>query len=183
MTNRLSRHAPKNAETLRSLCDFPMNGLSRPRPKAARLRLLRSEMRRTFTSIGRDHRWDLTLSDRVPLELTVDSGVGRNHLDLSGLDLSALRVDSGVGETIVTLPARGGYRASFDSGVGATRILIPDGVAVSIVVDTGIGAVNVDGAFERSGDRYRTPGFEQARDQVELTVDGGVGAITIEQIR
>lgn len=146
---------------------------------------LRSEAVRSFGfgMFGRDQRWDLTLSDRVPLELFVDSGVGRSELDLRGLELSGIRVDSGVGEIVVTLPDTGGYRGSFDSGVGATHIRIPAGVAASIEVDTGVGAVEVNGDFVRSGDRYQTPGFDGARERVELSVDGGVGAITIEQIR
>ena len=35
------QRATKNAETLRSLCDFTMNGLSRSRPKAAQGELKR----------------------------------------------------------------------------------------------------------------------------------------------
>jgi hypothetical protein len=144
---------------------------------------LRSEMERVFTNFGRDHRWDLTVSDRVPVELNVDSGVGRSRLDLRGLELTGLHVNGGVGEVVVTLPETGGYSASFDLGVGATRIRIPEGVAASIRIDNGIGSVNVNGDFVRSGERYQTPGFDQARDRVEMTVDGGIGAITVEQIR
>lgn len=146
---------------------------------------LRSETERPFgfgVFAGERH-WDLTLSDRVPLELIVESGVGRSELDLRGLELRALRVDSGVGDLLVTLPASGGYHGSFDSGVGSSHIRIPAGVAAAIEIDSGVGGIEVRGDFVHSGDRYHTPDFEQARERIELRIDSGVGSVVIEQIR
>ena len=115
---------------------------------------LRSENDRAFSGFNRSQRrWELELNDQVPLDLTLDSGVGRNLLDLRGLTLTSLRIDGGVGEVSVTLPETGGYSGRFNLGVGATTIRIPEGVAAAIQVDTGIGVVNVRGDFVRAGDR------------------------------
>ena len=145
---------------------------------------LRSENDRAFSGFNRSQRrWELELNDQVPLDLTLDSGVGRNQFDLRGLTLTSLRIDGGVGEVSVTLPETGGYSGRLNLGVGATTIRIPEGVAAAIQVDTGIGAVNVRGDFVRAGDRYLSPDFETATERIELDVDGGVGAITVEAIR
>jgi hypothetical protein len=137
------------------------------------------------SSWGGQWNWSLSLSPEVPIDLSVRAGVGRSEFDLRDLTLSGLDFDGGVGEAIFDLPAHGGYRGSLDLGVGATRVRIPAGVEAQLVVRAGIGRVSVAGTFDRDGDRYTTPGFAAAAasDRLELTINGGVGAITVERGR
>jgi hypothetical protein len=129
--------------------------------------------------------WQLSLSPVVPIDLAVRAGVGRSELDLRALTLLGLDFDGGVGEAIFHLPARGGYEGSLDLGVGATTVRIPAGVEAALVVRAGIGRVSVQGAFDRDGDRYTTPGFASASaaERIELTINGGVGAVTVHRAR
>jgi hypothetical protein len=130
-------------------------------------------------------RWTLSLTREVPIALRVQSGVGRTTLDLRDGSLSALVFGAGVGETIVTLPASGGYGGEFDLGVGATTIRLPEAVEARITVRTGLGRANVAGTFSRAGDVYTTPGYDAAAPgaRVDLRVQGGVGAVTIQRVR
>lgn len=129
--------------------------------------------------------WSLSLSSAVPLDLRVHAGVGRNTLDLRPATVSDLSYAAGVGETSVTLPERGGYAGVFDLGVGATTVRIPEAVEARVTVRSGLGRVNVAGTFSRDGDVYTTPGYTTAApgDRIELTVQGGVGAVTVQRVR
>ena len=130
-------------------------------------------------------RWSLSLSDEVPLDLRVHAGVGRNTVDLEDATLTALVYTAGVGETTVTLPERGGYEGEFDLGVGATTVRIPEEVEARVTVRSGLGRVNVAGTFARDDDVYTTPGYASAAsdERIELTVRGGVGAVTVRRVR
>jgi len=50
--------------------------------------------------------WNIRLSPSVPLDLSVNSGVGNTFLDLGQLKLTNLNILSGVGSVTVTLPVR-----------------------------------------------------------------------------
>jgi len=127
--------------------------------------------------------WQLSLSPAVPIDLAVRAGVGRSELDLRALTLLGLDFAGGVGEAIFQLPARGGYQGSLDLGVGATTVDIPAGLEAQLVVRAGVGRVSVQGAFDRDGDRYTTPGFAiaDASERIELAINGGVGAVTVHR--
>ena len=130
--------------------------------------------------------WELGLAQGVPTDLAISTGVGRSRLDLQSLTLESLRVDAGVGEMVATLPGpRGGsYQASFDTGVGATTVRVPEDAAVRIVIDRGLGAVTARGGFDAIGDDvYQTAGYADADERIDVSIDGGVGAITIERVR
>jgi hypothetical protein len=126
-----------------------------------------------------DRNWDLVISNRVPLELSIDSGVGRNTLDLRNVQLEKLDLSAGVGELVVTLPERGGYKAKLETGVGATTVIIPKSVAVHLTVERGMGAVSVTGTFTQEGNVYTSPDYATAENRAEVMVSGGVGSISI----
>ena len=130
-------------------------------------------------NLGGSYRWDLSLTTTIPLELSINTGVGRSTLDLQNLNLSKLAIDTGVGETVLTLPASGRYQASLNTGVGAATITLPANLAARIEVSKGVGAVNVKGNFIHEGDRYTSANYVAASNRVDLYVSGGVGAITI----
>ncbi len=123
--------------------------------------------------------WDLQLNPDVPMDLTVNTGVGETTLDLRALTLSDLHVDTGVGETTVILPGGGQLEASVNGGVGELIIEIPDGIPARIDVDTGLGATDVSGDFEQDGDVFTSPGYEDAPDRITLEIDAGVGQVTV----
>lgn len=124
--------------------------------------------------------WDLRLTERVPIDLDIDAGVGGSELDLRGLQLAAFDLDAGVGSVEVTLPG-GDYQASIDGGVGSITIRLPAGAPARIDVDTGLGGVSADAAFQRSGDVYTTANYDGSG--VRLAVSAGVGQVRIETTR
>lgn len=109
-----------------------------------------------------DLRWDIGLSQHVPLDLNIHAGVGVAKLDLSDLQLKRLKIDNGVGETQLTLPVMpAAYNVEINSGVGETTINVPDGAVVHMKVNGGVGSVKI-----------RLPESAAAR----VDVQGGIGS-------
>ncbi|MFW6184610.1 MAG: hypothetical protein ACOC8X_12495 [Chloroflexota bacterium] len=123
--------------------------------------------------------WDLQLNPNVPMRLTVNTGVGRSTLDLRELTLEELHVDTGVGETTVMLPGEGRLEASVNGGIGELIVEIPDGIPSRIDVDTGLGDADIRGDFERDGDIYVSPGYDDALDRIDLEIEAGIGEVTV----
>jgi hypothetical protein len=131
---------------------------------------------------GKRGRWELRLTQNVPLNLMISTGVGEATLDLERLQLTALDVDTGVGETTITLPGQGGFRAEIDGGIGQVTILIPASLGVRIEANAGIGSVDVEGDFTQNDKVYTSANYDRAEDKAEVKVSGGVGSITIRRI-
>ncbi len=124
-------------------------------------------------------RWQIDLSTRVPLGLTVNAGVGKTVLDLEDLTLDRLQVAVGVGETEVTLARSGTYDAAIDGGVGEITVIIPKDTPARVRVDQGLGNVSVDPSLRPVGRYYETPAYTEGTGGIEVDVDGGIGAIRI----
>lgn len=125
------------------------------------------------------HVWVVNLTAAVPLALDIRTGVGQSTLDLAGLDLRELSVRAGVGQTRLTLPRQGAPSVYVNGGVGEITIVVPAGVAARLRVEGGLGPVNVGPGFVRSGDDYLTSAAEGAAERMEVTVQAGVGLITL----
>ncbi len=126
--------------------------------------------------------WNIRFTPRIPLEMHVDTGVGKVAMDLSDLKVTKLDLETGVGETIITFPAAAGLTsASIDTGIGGVTVRIPDGVGARVHVSQGIGSVRVDSKrFTRSGDDYTSTDYHTAENRLDLEIDGGIGSITIQ---
>lgn len=125
--------------------------------------------------------WNLRLTDEVPVQLRVSTGLGETRLDLSGLTVEEARVDVGIGRTKVALPDRGRPRVRVDGGIGETIVRIPAGIPARIAVTTGIGAATVDDDFVRAGEVYTSPGWEDATNRLDVVVDSGIGTVRVER--
>jgi hypothetical protein len=127
------------------------------------------------------NRWDLHLSNKVPLELKVDQGAGRARLTLGGLSLSRLDMDIGAGETIVDLSGdwKNDLTANIEGGVGRATVRLPSEVGVRASAHGGIGAIHVHG-LKKDGDGYVNEAYGKSPITVKVQVEGGVGEINLE---
>jgi hypothetical protein len=135
--------------------------------------------RRGGTHFGRiRNTWDLTLSNRIPLDLNVDCGAGETNLDLRGLDLKSLAVDMGVGELKADLTgARSrSLDVSIDGGVGEATLDLPASTGVRVEVDGGLGSVSAPG-FAKSGRVYTNEAWDRTPVRITVSVDAGIGSI------
>ena len=130
---------------------------------------------------GGHNKWDLQLSNKVPLELKVDQGAGRAKLTLAGLSLRRLDLNIGAGETVVDLSGdwKNDLTANIAGGVGKATVRLPSEVGVRATAHGGIGAVNVHG-LKKDGDAYVNEAYGKSPITVQVKVEGGVGEINLE---
>ena len=110
--------------------------------KTIRLREKDQHLRFDWFDIFEDQnlRWDVSLSPEIPMDLSINGGVGESDLDLSELDITKLELDSGVGDMTITLPATGSkYEVNVDVGVGRVELRLEDGIDVTVDIDGGVG--------------------------------------------
>lgn len=124
--------------------------------------------------------WDLKLNRDVPTQLKINAGVGVSQLDLSQLRVTDLNVRVGVGKTTITMPSSGQTQAQIAGGVGDLEVTMPQGVGARVRADAGLGGVNVPSGYVRQDNVYTSPGYDTARNRVDLTIKGGVGRVSIQ---
>ncbi len=124
--------------------------------------------------------WDLHLSNKTPMEMTVNMGAGRAGLTLSGLDLSRLELNMGAGETTVDLTGawKHDLSAKIQGGVGRATIRLPKEVGVHVDAQGGLGSINA-GDFKKQGDAYVNDLYGKSPVTLNIEVQGGVGEINL----
>ena len=126
------------------------------------------------------NKWDISLSNDVPLDINIDFGAGAGNLDLRGLILNSLDIDMGVGELKLDLSGeqKQSFDVSVDGGVGSATIYLPIDVGVRVEVDGGIGSVNARGMIKKRG-AYINDAYEKTEVTIDIEVDAGIGSIDL----
>jgi hypothetical protein len=130
-------------------------------------------------------RWDVRLSPKAALDLSLDTGSGRYDFDLSGLQISDLFIDVGSGSVDLTLPSEGRLEARIDGGSGGLDITLPETVGMRVELDSGSGAFRPDERFrlvagERDDDGvWETENLPSAEHTIVLEIDQGSGSISV----
>ncbi len=90
-------------------------------------------------------RWDVGLTGEIPLDLSIDCGVGRAEIDLGDLQIAEFNLDMGVGDVLLSLPDMDSvYDATIHGGVGRLEIHIADGAAIALDVRGDVGDIVID---------------------------------------
>jgi hypothetical protein len=132
-----------------------------------------------------DYRWDVQLSPRASLDLSLDTGSGSCDLDLSDLQVSDLFLDVGSGSVDLALPDDSSFEARIEGGSGSIVITLPQGVGARVVVESDSGSFHADGRFrlvegERHDDGvWETDDFDTAEHTVVLILDQGSGSVDV----
>lgn len=124
--------------------------------------------------------WQMHLSPAVPLSLLLETGASDSRIDLSQLHVDALALKTGASATELLMPATGATEARIESGAASVKVRVPPRVAARIRGTMGLGALIVDShRFPQHGDRYESDDFATAANRVDLMVQGGVGAVSV----
>lgn len=126
--------------------------------------------------------WELQVARNVPLDLKVEMGAGQGALDLHDVDLSGLEVHIGAGELHLNLtgPRTSDLDVTIQGGVGSAVIRLPKDVGVRVNASGGIGSVNAHG-LQHDGDAYVNAAYGKTPATINMTVEGGVGEITLDE--
>ncbi|MET3193887.1 toast rack family protein [Gottfriedia sp. OAE603] len=126
--------------------------------------------------------WNLTLTDKIPLDLDVNAGASKTILDLKGLELNSLDIENGVGELTVDLGGdwKHGFNTKIETGVGKTTIILPSDIGVKIHSDKGIGKANVVDFISKGNGVYVNEAYENGKETLNVDMDMGVGEVSFK---
>ncbi len=131
------------------------------------------------TITGPSPSWNLGLTKKIPLELTVKLVIGKSIIEAQNLQLSGLSTSVVIGETSVYLPERGVLTAKIEGVIGSVSIYVPDSMEVRINTDVGLLNVQLPEDFISREDYYYSPGYAGAENRVDLEVSQVLGKVEI----
>ena len=137
----------------------------------------------SFNNSNVKNEWNLELTDNVPINLSVDSGVSSTELDLQGLMLEKLDINAGVGDLHVDLGGdawENSFETNIKTGVGEATVILPSEVGVKIKSEKGLGTSNVVGFISQGEGVYVNEAYEDADVILTVNTEMGVGDITFK---
>jgi hypothetical protein len=125
--------------------------------------------------------WTFTITDEVPISLSLSTGASESRVDLSKLKASEVKLQTGASSMAIFLPENAGYTSvRVEAGAASVQITIPSGVAARIRNRTGLSSLIVDRVrFRRSGDVYQSEDYATAQTKADLDIQAGIGSIDI----
>ena len=126
--------------------------------------------------------WNLELTNKVPINLEVNTGASETELDLKGIKLSKVDIHAGVGD--ITVDLSGKWKESFDvnleMGVGRSTIILPKDVGVQIKASKGIGHSTFKGFISEGNGVYVNEAFKKAKVKIIVKTELGIGEANFE---
>ena len=126
--------------------------------------------------------WRYQITQAVPVTLDIDAGASRLDVDLKDVLATRIALQTGASSVNMTLPAHGVSLLDVAAGAASINLRIPDATAARIRVKEGVSALNVDlNRFPQlDSGIYQSPNFDTTPDRAEITVQAGVGSITVK---
>lgn len=116
-------------------------------------------------------------------DIEMTTGASSLTADLSEVQLSGLTLSTGVSSSSVKLgpvPATEQVVSVLvKAGVASVEILVPEGAEARVTVAGGLTGANVGGRFEKTGDRWETPGFSSASRSYDIRIESGIGSVSV----
>ena len=125
--------------------------------------------------------WVIRLNQDLPTELNIKFGAGEADLRLGGMALGRLRVESGVGKLALNLSGewKRSLEAFIKTGIGDAVLRLPQNAGVRIRSTVGLGSIHPHG-LAWDGEAYTNALYGQAAVSLNITVEGGMGKLTLE---
>jgi hypothetical protein len=129
----------------------------------------------------RGYRWNVGLTDAVPLKLTLDGGAAHTNADLTDLKVTDLRVKTGASSTVIRLPrAAGMTTVRVNAGAASVKLIVPEGVAARVHSSMAVGSNDINRQrFPLTGSDYASPDYATAPNKIDIQFEGGVGSLTV----
>jgi hypothetical protein len=127
-----------------------------------------------------ENRWDVRLSDKVPVNINAKFGAGEARLTLGTLDIQGLEIKMGVGDLTLDLAGynRKGFSGHLKGGIGHATLVLPENAGVRVSVDGGLGSINASG-FRVDHHVYTNDAYGKAAVNIDLSVEAGIGSLDL----
>jgi hypothetical protein len=134
---------------------------------------------------GLGNRWDVLISDQIPIQMELVSEGATCALNLDGLQIVSLDL-SAAASSVKTRLGRGDMDGSIrvDAGVSSVRLEIPKQYGVRLTMSCGLCWKHLpDGMKKRPGGvgAYFSENYDSAPYRMDVEIDAGLSTVTIEQ--
>jgi len=129
-----------------------------------------------------DGTWRFQLTQDVPVTLKVETGASQLDMDLTDVLASHIELSTGASNSNIIMPAHGASLLDLNAGAASISISIPEGVSGRVRIKEGLTSLNVDtNRFPQVDSRlYQSVDFDTATDRAEVSVEAGLGSITVK---
>ncbi len=127
--------------------------------------------------------WQLGLSPEVPIALETSMAAGDMDLDLAEVMLSGLDASQAVGDLSITFPAGESMRGDISQAIGQIVVYLPEDVSARIEVSKALSSLTVPSDFDKRGDYYYSPGYENSEALIDLDISQAIGNIVVRYDR
>lgn len=139
----------------------------------------------THSGPGMGNRWNVTLTDQIPLQMRIVSEGATSFLDLGGLLIADLDVDAAASRVNARI-GKGDMDASvsIDAGVSIVKLEVPKQYGIRLYVDCGLCWRDLpDGMKKRrgGGGAYYSKNYDNAPYRMDVEIDAGLSKVVIEQ--
>lgn len=127
--------------------------------------------------------WTLHLSDQIPIELEVETSIGRAMLELGALQIADLKIKADTSEIEISLPDRGRQvTVHVEAKTAYLTVRVPPDVAAYIHGDRDPAAEEID--LDRfpmieEGREYRSKRYKSAKKRVDIRIDGTMSSVKV----
>lgn len=126
--------------------------------------------------------WDVTLTERLPIDLIVDAGASSINADLSNVRLTLLKLNAGASSTDIKLGDKTDeLKVEIDSGASSATIRVPRNSGVSVRFEGGLSSKDFADLKEVSEGYYRSDEYEAASKKIDMIIDAGLASFKLER--
>ncbi len=126
--------------------------------------------------------WDVTVTERLPMKLAIDSGASSVDADLSETQLTDLLIQAGASSSVVTLGQKqSNIHVDVSSGASSMTLRIPKDSGVAMNFKGGLSSRELDDLEEVSEGKYRSDNYETAANRISINADAGLASFKIER--
>lgn len=126
---------------------------------------------------------NVNLTNRIPLDVSIESGASDMNLDFSNITLSGLRVDTGasslrldIGDSVIS-----GADLVIKAGASDLDIRVPEKIGVKLEVKSGLSSKNIENFKDLGNGSYESNNYSSADLKINLSIDAGVSSIKISR--
>jgi len=128
------------------------------------------------------NQWNISLTQALPISLSVDAGACDADIDLSAAKLNTVDINMGASNLVLRLGENQSLaNVNIDSGASSIKLQIPNGVGVKLHLDDGLNSKKL-ADLEKTGDKtYESNGYAGAISKIDIMTSIGVSSFTIER--
>jgi hypothetical protein len=129
---------------------------------------------------GARNEWDITLSNDVPIDLTVILGAGDSDVRIGDMNLTDVDVNIGAGDLDLHMGAYDGdnLTVSIICAAGSAKVTVPAGMGVRVIPLLGVGSTTANG-FTMVGSEYHNVAYDPVQPHLIIHANLGVGNLSI----